>query len=199
MNWGKTLLVLLGLIVLSGYLYIFEIRGGAEKKLAEERKKQAEWRSMQLFPYQPHEFKKITLFKEGTTIIYEKEDGVWWMKEPLAIKGSERAVDDIILSILNVVETDPAGDNPTDLAQFGLAAPPLFISVVLEGEERPKTLLLGTDNPTAVTIYAKWEHEPRVFLVGSLIRWEMNKEFHNLTNRTGPFFPDAKAGEPAGN
>lgn len=126
MKWGKTLLVLLGLIVLSGYLYIFEIRGGAEKKLAEERKKQAEWRSMQLFPYQPHEFKKITLFKEGTTIVYGKEEGVWWMKEPLAIKGSERAVDDIILSILNVVETDPAGDNPTDLAQFGLDAPPFL-------------------------------------------------------------------------
>jgi hypothetical protein len=31
-----------------------------------------------------------------------------------------------------------------------------------------------------------------VFLVGSLIRWEMNKEFYNLTNRTGPFFPEQK-------
>ncbi len=199
MNWGKTLLLLLGLIVLSGYLYIFEIRGGAEKKLAEERKKQAEWRSIQLFPYQPHECKKITLFKEGTTIVYGKEDGVWWMKEPLTIRGSEQAADDIILSIINVVETDPVEDRPNDLAQFGLVDPPLFISVVLEGDERPKTLLLGADNPTSITIYAKWEHEPRVFLVGSLIRWEMNKEFYNLTNRTGPFFPDAKGSESSGN
>jgi hypothetical protein len=199
MNWGKTLLLFLGLIVLSGYLYIFEIRGGAEKKLAEERKKQAEWRSIQLFPCQPHEFQKITLFKEGTTIIYEKEDGVWWMREPLNIKGSERSADDIILSILNVVETDPVSDNPSDLAQFGLDAPPLFISVALEGKEQPKTLLLGADNPTSITIYAKWEHEPRVFLVGSLIRWEIKKEFYNLTNRTGPFFPEEKDGEPAGN
>jgi hypothetical protein len=197
MNWGKTLLLLLGLIVLSGYLYIFEIRGGAEKKLAEERKKQAEWRSIQLFPYQPHEFKKITLFKEGTTIVYGKEDGVWWMKEPLTIRGGEQAADDIILSIINVVETDPVEDRPNDLAQFGLVDPPLFISVVLEGDERPKTLLLGGDNPTSITIYAKWEHAPRVFLVGSLIRWEMNKEFHNLTNRTGPFFPEEQEGDSA--
>ena len=197
MNWGKTLLLLLGLIVLSGYLYIFEMRGGAEKKLAEERKKQAEWRSIQLFPYQPDEFKKVTLFKEGTTIVYQKEEGMWWMKEPLTIKGSEQAINDIILSIINVVQTDPVGDNPTDLAQFGLDAPPLSISVVLEGEAQPKTLLLGFDNPTSITIYAKWEHEPRVFLVGSLIRWEMNKEFYNLTNRTGPFFPEEQEGDSA--
>jgi hypothetical protein len=199
MNWGKTLLLLLGLIVLSGYLYIFEIRGGAEKKLADERKKQAEWRNIQLFPYQPDEFKKVTLFKDGTTIVYQKEDGVWWMKEPLTIRGGEGAINDIILSIINVVETDPAGDNPTDLAQFGLDAPPLSISVVREGDAQPKTLLIGVDNPTSITLYAKWEHEPRVFLVGSLIRWEMNKEFYNLTNRTGPFFPDAEKGEPASN
>ena len=199
MNWGKTLLLMLGLIALSGYLYIFEIRGGAEKKLADERKKQAEWRSIQLFPYQPDEFKKVTLFKDGTTIVYGKEDGGWWMKEPLTIKGSEGAINDIILSIINVVETDPVGDNPTDLAQFGLDAPPLSISVVLEGNAQPKTLLIGVDNPTSITLYAKWEHEPRVFLVGSLIRWEMNKEFYNLTNRTGPFFPDAEKGEPASN
>lgn len=199
MNWGKTLLLLLGLIVLSGYLYIFEIRGGAEKKLAEERKKQAEWRNIQLFPYQPDEFKKVTLFKDGTTIVYGKENGVWWMKEPLTIRGGEGAMTNIILSIINVVETDPVGDNPSDLAQFGLDAPPLSISVVLEGDAQPKTLLLGEDNPTSITLYAKWEHEPRVFLVGSLIRWEMNKEFYNLTNRTGPFFPGAEKGEPASN
>jgi hypothetical protein len=199
MNWGKTLLLLLGLIVLSGYLYIFEIRGGAEKKLADERKKQAEWRNIQLFPYQPDEFKKVTLFKDGTTIVYQKEGDVWWMKEPLTIKGGEGAINDIILSIINVVETDPVGDKPTDLAQFGLDAPPLSISVVLEGDAQPKTLLIGVDNPTSITLYAKWEHEPRVFLVGSLIRWEMNKEFYNLTNRTGPFFPDAEKGEPASN
>jgi hypothetical protein len=198
MNWGKTLLLLLGLIVLSSYLYIFEIRGGAEKKLAEERKKQAEWRNLQLFPCQPDEFKKVTLFKDGTTIVYQKEDGAWWMKQPLTIKGGEETINDIILSIINVVQTDPVEENPTDFAQFGLDAPPLSISVLLEGEAQPKTLLIGADNPTSITLYAKWEHEPRVFLVGSLIRWEMNKEFYNLTNRTGPFFPEAKAGESAG-
>ncbi len=199
MNWGRTLLLLLGLMILIGYLYVFEIRGGAEKKLADERKKQAEWRNIQLFPYQPDEFKKVTLFKDGTTIVYGKEDGVWWMKEPSSIRGGEGAINDIILSIINVVETDPVGDNPTDLAQFGLDAPPLSISIVLEGNPQPKTLLIGADNPTSITLYAKWEHEPRVFLVGSLIRWEMNKEFYNLTNRTGPFFPDAEKGEPASN
>lgn len=192
MNWGKTLLLILALALLGGYLYIFEIRGGAEKKLAEEKKKQAEWRNIQLFPHQPHEFIKITLVKDRTTIVYQKEEGVWWMKEPLTIKGSEQAADDIINSIINVVETDPVADVPSDLSQFGLDTPAMLISIMLEGEGQPRTLFLGNDNPTSITIYAKWEHEPRVFLVGSLIRWEMSKEFNNLTSRTGPFFTDKK-------
>ena len=132
------------------------------------------------------------LVKNGQTIIYQKRDGVWWMEEPYNIEGSEDAVNDIIYSIINVVETDPIADDPSDLSQFGLHRPPITISVELEGTAGPRTLFLGNDNPTSITLYATVEGFPRVFLVGSLIRWEVNKEFLHLSNRTGPFFEDKK-------
>jgi len=190
MNWGRTLLLIILLFALSGYLYLFEIKGAAERKRAEERREEEEWRKIQIFPYQPQDFKKIRLMKDNKTIVYQKEENLWWMKVPMNIKGDERAVDDIIHSIINVVETDPVADNPSDLVQFGLDKPRMEISVQLEGVERPITLLCGNDNPTSITIYAKLESFPRVFLVGSLIRWEVSKEFYNLTHRTGPFFSD---------
>ena len=190
MNWGKTAFLILVLIALSGYLYFFEIRGTTERNLVEAKRKQEAWRKIQVFPYQPQDFKYIKLVQDDKTIIYQKEDGIWWMREPLNIRGDEAATDDIVLSIINVVETDPVADNPADMVQFGLDNPQIAISIQLEGAEEMKTLLLGNNNPTAITLYAKMEKSSRVFLVGSLIKWEVSKEFYKLSNRTGPFFTD---------
>ena len=188
MNWGKPSLLILILVALSGYLYFFEIKGAEERKLAEENKKKEEWRAIQIFPFRMQDVETIRLMKNNQTIVYQEENSVWWMKEPVTIPGNEEAVLDIIQSITNVVETDPVTDNPSDLAQFGLDHPRMEIGVKLRGEEKPTTLLLGSDNPTSTTIYAKLNDSPRIFLVGSPIRWEVSKEFNNLNNRTGPFF-----------
>jgi hypothetical protein len=190
MKKGKTLLLIVVLIALSGYFYFYEVKGAAKRKLAEERKKKEEWRKSQVFPCQPQDLKKIRLFKDNKIIVYQKEEQVWWMKEPMRIKGDEKAVDDIIRSIIDVVETDPVIDNPSDLVQFGLDHPRMEISVQLEGEEETKTLLFGDEHPTSTTIYSKIKGSPRVFLVGTLIKWEVSKEFYNIKHQIGPFFPD---------
>ena len=190
MKHKGTLLLIVVLVALSSFFYIYEIKGAAKRKQAEEERKKEEWLKSQIFPYQVQDFKKIKIMKDNKTILYQREEQVWWMKEPLNIKGDEKAVDDIIRSIIGVVETDPVTDNPSDLVQFGLNLPQMEISVWLEGEEEEMTLLLGNDNPTSITLYAKMGDSPRVFLVGSLIRWELKKEFYNLKNQVGPFFPD---------
>lgn len=192
MSWRKPLLLILILVALSAYLYFFDIKGAEKRDLAEEKRKKEEWRKIQLFPFRTEDFEKIRLVKNNQTIVYEEENSAWWMKEPMTIKGTQDAVVDIIQSIMNVVETDPVADNPSDLAQFGLDRPRMEIGVKLRGEAKTRTLLLGSDNPTSTTIYAKLDDSPRVFLVGSLIRWEVSKEFNNLKNRTGPFFPNTE-------
>lgn len=190
MKHKGTLLLIVVLGALSIFFYIYEIKGAAKRKQAEEERKKEEWLKIQIFPYQVQDFKKIRIMKDNKTILYQREEQVWWMKEPMNIKGDEKAVDDIILSIMGVVETDPVTDNPSDLVQFGLDRPPMEVSVWLEGKEEEITLLLGNDNPTSITLYAKMGNSPRIFLVGSLIRWELKKEFYNLKHRVGPFFPD---------
>ena len=188
MKWGKTLLLIVVLALLGGYFYVYEVRLATQRKQAEELKKQEAWRKSQLFPFEPQSFLRIRLVKDGRVIEYQKEEAVWWMREPQVVRGSERTVDGIIQSIIDVVETDPIADNPDDLVQFGLDYPAMEISIQLEGEEKEHTLLCGSDNPTSTTIYAQLKGSPRVFLVGSLIRWEVSKEFYNLDHHTGPFF-----------
>ncbi|MBW2653164.1 MAG: DUF4340 domain-containing protein, partial [Deltaproteobacteria bacterium] len=133
MNWGKPLLLILILVTLSGYLYFFEIKGAEERKLSEEKKKKEEWRKIQIFPFRIQDFEKLRLMKNNQTIIYQEENSVWWMKEPMTVRGNEEAAVDIIQSIINVVETDPVTDNPSDLAQFGLDHPRMEIGVKLKG------------------------------------------------------------------
>ncbi|MBW1853916.1 MAG: hypothetical protein JRJ00_04430, partial [Deltaproteobacteria bacterium] len=99
MKQKGTLLLVVVLVVLSGFFYIYEIKGSAERKRAEEERKKEEWLKSQIFPYQVQDFKKIKIMKDNKTILYQREEQVWWMKEPMIIKGDEKAVDDIILSI----------------------------------------------------------------------------------------------------
>jgi hypothetical protein len=150
MKHKGTLLLIVVLVALSIFFYIYEIKGVAKRKQAEEERKKEEWLKIQIFPYQVQDFKKIRIMKDNKTILYQREEQVWWMKEPMNIKGDEKAVDDIIHSIMGVVETDPVTDNPSDLVQFGLDRPTMEVSVWLEGEEEEITLLLGNDNPTSI-------------------------------------------------
>ncbi|MBW2222465.1 MAG: hypothetical protein JRF22_08055, partial [Deltaproteobacteria bacterium] len=89
MNWGKPLLLILILVTLSGYLYFFEIKGAEERKLSEEKKKKEEWRKIQIFPFRIQDFEKLRLMKNNQTIIYQEEHSVWWMKEPMTVRGNE--------------------------------------------------------------------------------------------------------------
>jgi hypothetical protein len=190
MKWGRTLFLIGVLVVASIYFYLFEMGREGERQQAEERKKQEEWRRIQIFPYRPQDFALIKLTMGERVIVYQREEDTWWMKRPLAIRGPKNAADDIVKSIINVVETDPVAERPADLAQFGLDLPAITITVMLKGKQAGKTLYLGNDNPTSIMLYAKLEGSPRVFMVGSLIRWEIQKEFYNLTHRQGPFFPE---------
>lgn len=72
--------------------------------------------------------------------------------------------------------------------EFGLDKPSLTIAVKTRGGTPSKTLFLGNDHPTHTTVYARISDSPRVFMVGSLVRWDIDKEFDNLKNKRGPFF-----------
>ena len=134
MKWGRTLFLIGVLCVASLYFYLFEMGRDSERQRAEEQKKQEEWRRIQIFPYRPKDFTLIKLTMGDRVIVYQREEDIWWMKQPLNIRGTENAAADIVQSIINVVETDPVADAPADLTQFGLDVPPITITAQLKGQ-----------------------------------------------------------------
>ncbi len=189
MNVKKTLLLLGVLLLLGTYYYVVEVKIGQEKERAEEQALKEEREAMKIFPFPPESFTRIKLTTGSKTILYEKEEGGWAMVEPVQAHGGEDALENLIGTLTNyVLDTDPVTDTPDNLADFGLDQPHTTISVKPRGAPKPVTLVLGGRNPTNSTFYAQLKGSRRVFLTGTLIEWEMSKEFENLKKRTGPFF-----------
>lgn len=187
MGFKKPLFLFLILIGCIGYYYFFETKSKEEKGNKEETRKAFELKK--IFTTPEKDFIDIRITRgSGEKIHYQRNSKGWQMVEPQIIQGDESSLEGLIESLRNVNEIDSVIDSPLNLSDFGLDKPSFTIEIKAKGSVLPRIIFLGSDTPTRTTIYAKTSDSPRVFIVGSLIRWEVDKEFDNLKNRRGPFF-----------
>jgi Holliday junction resolvase len=186
MGFRKTFTLFLILIIVGGYYYFFEAKHPGEKGNRESVQKAQEVKKV--FTFSDKDVMDLRIFRGGERIHYQKNNKGWQMVEPQLIQGNASALDGFLESLKNVSEVDTVIEHPSDISEFGLDRPSLTIEVKTRGSVLPKTLFLGSEHPTHTSIYAKTSDSARVFLVGSLIRWEVDKEFDNLKNKSGPFF-----------
>ena len=184
MGYKKTFLFFLILLVLGGYYYFFELKSKEAKEKVEkipELKK--------VFTFSQEKVIDIRISRgSGEEIYYQKTNHGWQIVKPLEVQGDASALDDFLEALKNLSEIESITEQPSSLKEFGLDKPSLTLEFKTEGDIPPKTLFLGNDHPTHTMIYARTSDSPRVFVVGSLIRWEVDKEFDNLKNKRGPFF-----------
>jgi hypothetical protein len=188
MGYKKTFLFLLILLVLGGYYYFFELKSKEAKEKVEkipELKK--------VFTFSQEKVIDIRISRgSGEEIHYQKTNHDWQIVKPLEVQGDASALDDFLEALKNLSEIESITEQPSGMREFGLDKPSLTLEFTTEGDIPPKTLFLGNDHPTHTMVYARTSDSPRVFVVGSLIRWEVDKEFDNLKNRRGPFFKGGK-------
>lgn len=186
MGYKKTFLFLLILLVLGGYYYFFETKSKEAKveKIPELKR---------VFTFSQEKVIDIRIRRgSGEELHYQKTNHGWQMVKPLVSQGDTSALDDFLEAMRNLSEIESITEQPSSLKEFGLDKPSLTLEFKTEGDIPPKTLFLGNDHPTHTMVYARTSDSPRVFVVGSLIRWEVDKEFDNLKNRRGPFFKGGK-------
>jgi hypothetical protein len=182
MGYKKTFFFLLILFVLGGYYYFFETKSKEAKveKIPELKR---------VFTFSQEKVIDIRIRRgSGEELHYQKTNHGWQMVKPLVSQGDASALDDFLENLKNLSEIESITEQPSGMREFGLDKPSLTLEFKTEGDIPPKTLLLGNDHPTHTMVYARTSDSPRVFVVGSLIRWEVDKEFDNLKNKRGPFF-----------
>lgn len=129
--------------------------------------------------------KEVTLAPAGgETVRVVKEGGGWTLQSPTAAAADANEVDALLGSLQNVEAEEVVSEQPARLADFGLDPPKNTVTVRLEGNAPPLTLLLGDKTPDSSGVYAKTPDRPRVFTVATFLEGSVGKKAFDLRDRS---------------
>ena len=150
MQFRNTIIVLVLLILVGGYIYFFQAG-----KSEEETKK--------LFNIKADDITRIVLKYPDQEIEVARTNGAWKLVKPIKANADPSAVSTLTHEIADADVKRTVDDNPTDLAPFGLAKP----DVTVVASTRDKTLPgveVGRKSPIGYSVYIKTTDNPAVLL-----------------------------------
>lgn len=176
----KTLLWIILLAILGGYLYIYEIRGGREREQAAEE-------ATKLFRFTPDDIAELELKKAGSIIYLTRTDKGWQMEKPVRAKADDKSVQSVLQYITEtrndskyVMDENPS---PERLTEFGLSNPYLQVDLAIKGGTS-KTIYFGDRGPTQNIAYAMVKGDPRVYRVVADARAEADRDDYYFRDKT---------------
>ncbi len=149
----RTLSVLAVALGLGGYLYFYESTQEPKPDKVKEK----------VFTLEKSKVKEVDLAALDSAHLV-KEGSAWRLTVPQAAPADPTVVDGLLSSLEGLEVEEVAGENVTDLAQYGLVQPRVKVTATVEGGQ-PLVLLLGDKTPDGANVYAKTGASARVFTV----------------------------------
>ena len=165
MNRYKVAVLIVILALLGGYTCFWEIK---KPKTGQEA-----GNAQKIFNINPNDAREIALRMKGLSLLLKKEGDQWRLERPYRIVISNKKIEDL-LSMFDYGIVKVVDKNPSDYAQYGLVSPEIAFTVKVKGDAVLKTLLIGRNNPTNISCYARVKGRPEVLLVGMLYKRELN-------------------------
>ncbi len=159
--WGALFCVLLT------YLLVFEQNVPRKKKTPA---KQLE----RVFIVAPEKIQSIEISRGGKKVGLMQYKNGWVLVDPATEKINQEAVEGLVSAITDLVRIEVVSSGSTDLNQYGLHQPEAILSVVIQGNAKPVTLLLGKDTPPGQSMYAMIQGSNEVIQIGTLLRFFLN-------------------------
>jgi hypothetical protein len=132
-----------------------------------------------LFALKDDEVNKIEIARaDGTTTVLTKDKSGWQMTSPKPLRVDNDAVTSLVSSLTGLSQNRVVEEKPADLKSFGLAEPPVKLTV--NGKH---TLLLGDDTPTGGGAYAKVANDQKVFTIASYNKSSLDKTWKDLQDK----------------
>lgn len=128
------------------------------------------------------DIEKVSLKKDGETLTFKKDDkNEWMIVEPMEVKADTYEVGSFVdnfadLKIERIVEKEKA-----DLAKYQI--PQKEVTIWTKGQTDPVKVLIGMENPLDNTFFAQKEGDPRVVLVGSLLKTPLDKKLFDFRQK----------------
>jgi len=122
--------------------------------------------------------------EKGDTTSVKKESGAWQVTSPVAAKADESEVSGITTSLGQIAIARVVDENPSDLKEYGLAAPRIEINFKASGDKDYRKLYIGEKSPTGADLFAKRNDEKKVFLIPAFQESSFNKGTFDLRDKT---------------
>jgi len=128
--------------------------------------------------FQNIRIKKVT----GEAEDLVRENGKWKLTEPKPLPADQDTVSGMVTNLSSLNADNVIEEKPSDLKQYGLAAPALTIDVKRK-DGKTDELLIGDDTPTGSGVYAKLANDPRVVTIASFIKTSLDKTPNDLRDK----------------
>lgn len=177
MRWKTTLFLAIILVALGVFYYVYELRLGPER----ERAVQAKGR---LWTVEQKDVEEVIAKRKADTVHVKREGADWALLAPVKARADRSTVDDLVTNLVTLHVDREIDPNPAKLADFGLDAPSVDLTVKVKGKGDPLTLLLGGKNPTGVWVYGKAKDKPAVFTVSDSVLRDATKPVADFRDKT---------------
>jgi len=151
MHIRNTLIMALILVLMSGFVYFYEIRGRAEREEAERI-------ASRLVDFDPETLARITIELPDERLVIDKADTGWTFADPAGIVADSAAIDVMVDELERAEKDRLIAEGPEDLSIFGLDAPDVTVTLSLtDGAER--VIAIGKDTPIGANLYVGVDQE----------------------------------------
>jgi len=127
---------------------------------------------------------KIDLRKKGgdELVLAKDSSGRWQITAPQALGVEQSTVSPMLSSLSTLTSERLVEDKASDLGQYGLSDPTLVASIT-EKNNKTHVLLLGDQTPAGSAVYAKLDGDPRVFIIASYNKGNIDKSVNDLRDK----------------
>lgn len=171
---GLTTTVLLVLVLAGLGAYIYFVDSERPAGGAEQREK--------VFAVEADQIQEMTVFAKGESTTLSKADGVWKITAPLAADADATEASNLATAIAGLEINRVLDENPSNLADYGLAEPRIRVAFKAEGGGGGE-VHFGETTPTQGDVYAMKAGEPRVFLVAAYQDTALAKNTFDLRDK----------------
>jgi hypothetical protein len=185
-NFKKTIFWFIALAALFGASQLIDDRV--------EEAERVEQANLKLFPFEIGQVAEfwINSAKDGVRARLSKETDGWRLNQPLAAKGDDEAVTNLLRNIVNSRKDAILFENPepAKLAELGLDKPELEIS--FKTRDGVTTMEFGDKGPTLNVTYGRFKGETAIYRIHSDVRTEADTSVYTLRDKSTLVFDPLK-------
>ncbi len=177
MNTRTTLFLVVLVALFGGFVVWDHYKGTPTEERAAKGKR--------ILDFEAKDVTHIDLVRSNQTIVLDKTGDNWDMKQPLASRADDGAVNSILDELEFAERTRVLTGKELEgvsLSDFGLDAP--RIRITLHSKKRPIGLLIGRETPTKDALYAQVEGRKEVYVTRLSVQERLSQTVENLRSRT---------------